>query len=532
MLFLNYNKTILLICILGASWIGSSAILNAQQNLIPNPGFEDYSNCPQTHSNFTDFVDYWRSFHYQASFQHDCGYREPWGVTPYEGSGMVSIELFTNRFNVNWRYIQNRFTSPLQTNTLYYFEFMHFVRWEGYQIKKYQVYFSHDWYTEPYPDDQLYIELDAHFETAQEDWAPFDEWALRSGCFTVDEPYQYMMFGNFKGADTDTFTYRENALQAYIQFDNFALYEVEQLKHDDLSICPGARYDLPYFGLNGMIYTFEGDTLLDTIPHLSPGLYTIDQHLDGCGRFHSFDLEVTSCDSDCRSFPDDFSICAYEYIPTSNDYLFLHDGDTLRADDHLLAGNYLIEVADDICGVFTTFNLDVRPCHDCVDPPITDTTICVGDKVNLPEYEDIPDFRIYMDNEEIVGNSIQSEHPDHIKLTLFSDLCGWDIPADIFIDECEACDVYIPNAFTPNGDGINDVLTVHTPCDWLTYSMTIHDRWGSIIFSSDSPNYHWNGKRNNQLLDEGVYVYNLSGTMRDGLGEREVSKSGTVVLLR
>ena len=72
--------------------------------------------------------------------------------------------------------------------------------------------------------------------------------------------------------------------------------------------------------------------------------------------------------------------------------------------------------------------------------------------------------------------------------------------------------VYIPNSFTPNDDGLNDVFRIENrvPCD--EYSIDIFDRWGAAIFHADNAlTDFWDGTYNNSYAPEGVYVYLLKG---------------------
>jgi gliding motility-associated-like protein len=67
---------------------------------------------------------------------------------------------------------------------------------------------------------------------------------------------------------------------------------------------------------------------------------------------------------------------------------------------------------------------------------------------------------------------------------------------------------YIPNAFSPNGDGINDEF--YGKGDFITaFEMSIYDRWGNLIFHTDDINMHWDGKANHgsEVSQEDVYVY-------------------------
>lgn len=70
--------------------------------------------------------------------------------------------------------------------------------------------------------------------------------------------------------------------------------------------------------------------------------------------------------------------------------------------------------------------------------------------------------------------------------------------------------IYIPNTFTPNGDGLNETFTVYG-LGWESMEMIIFDRWGSEVFYSTDPAKAWNGSRQNagELLMEGTYTYKI-----------------------
>jgi gliding motility-associated-like protein len=93
--------------------------------------------------------------------------------------------------------------------------------------------------------------------------------------------------------------------------------------------------------------------------------------------------------------------------------------------------------------------------------------------------------------------------------------------------------VYVPNAFTPSGDGINEYfLPVISGDDPDDYELLIFDRWGTLIFESDDRNVPWLGAKDNSgdLLPTGVYVYRL---VTRGIGEAEKREYlGHVTLVR
>ncbi|MEM7103556.1 MAG: gliding motility-associated C-terminal domain-containing protein, partial [Bacteroidota bacterium] len=76
---------------------------------------------------------------------------------------------------------------------------------------------------------------------------------------------------------------------------------------------------------------------------------------------------------------------------------------------------------------------------------------------------------------------------------------------------CLECDVYVPNAFTPNFDGINDYFKpFEHDCFFLEYQFRVFDRWGNLVFSSSDPQEFWRGMNGNRPYQMGVYVWSLN----------------------
>ncbi len=75
--------------------------------------------------------------------------------------------------------------------------------------------------------------------------------------------------------------------------------------------------------------------------------------------------------------------------------------------------------------------------------------------------------------------------------------------------------LYLPNAFTPDGDGVNDVFGP-VGHDLSEFEMRIFDRWGEVIYSTSSPDKPWDGKVNGagEIAQNGVYVWKLKATGR------------------
>ena len=93
--------------------------------------------------------------------------------------------------------------------------------------------------------------------------------------------------------------------------------------------------------------------------------------------------------------------------------------------------------------------------------------------------------------------------------------CGVDtLYKNIEIINCDAitstsCKVFLPNAFSPNKDNLNDAFLPLTTCSFEKYEWLIYNRWGKQIFKTNNPTIAWNGDLNGLECPVGVYHYLL-----------------------
>lgn len=94
--------------------------------------------------------------------------------------------------------------------------------------------------------------------------------------------------------------------------------------------------------------------------------------------------------------------------------------------------------------------------------------------------------------------------------------------------EMKCGNVFVPTAFSPNGDSENDVLYVMGNCI-TSMEFAVFDRWGEKVFSTTDQSLGWDGKRHGKELDTGVFVYYLKGTLQNGT---DVSLKGNISLIK
>lgn len=90
-------------------------------------------------------------------------------------------------------------------------------------------------------------------------------------------------------------------------------------------------------------------------------------------------------------------------------------------------------------------------------------------------------------------------------------------------------DVYVPNAFTPNGDGLNDYLEpFYIGIEQLHY-FKIYDRWGNTVFSTRNEFDKWNAQLKGEIVPSGNFVWIAEAVTFDGL---LIQRKGSVMVIR
>ncbi|GIV32700.1 MAG: hypothetical protein KatS3mg031_0235 [Chitinophagales bacterium] len=93
--------------------------------------------------------------------------------------------------------------------------------------------------------------------------------------------------------------------------------------------------------------------------------------------------------------------------------------------------------------------------------------------------------------------------------------------------------IYVPNAFSPNNDGINDTYYV-VIWGYTYFKLTIFDRWGEKIFETRDPNVGWDGTFRGKPVNPGVYVYNVDADFEQGIEPLnwKEHKKGSLTVIR
>lgn len=191
-------------------------------------------------------------------------------------------------------------------------------------------------------------------------------------------------------------------------------------------------------------------------------------------------------------------------------------------------GEYGVQVDNGGCTAGDTVHVNVLS-----NPPIdlgTDTIYCslLNDFIVLDagtgvSYQWLP-------NAEISQTIMVTAPGEYSVVVTFLNGCTKDTSINIK----EICDavVFVPRCFTPNDDGVNDILM---PAGYSITSiqMQVFNRWGSIVFQSESPDNGWDGKVRGKKAPDGIYTFILRYTYEAMGGQvMEGSMSGVTSIIR
>jgi gliding motility-associated-like protein len=121
------------------------------------------------------------------------------------------------------------------------------------------------------------------------------------------------------------------------------------------------------------------------------------------------------------------------------------------------------------------------------------------------------------------------EVPGNYTIKLFAQNIGGCVDStEMMICVANPTPIFVPDIFSPNNDGANDMLFVRGPAI-VTMNFQVFDRWGKMVFSSSEPNHGWDGNSHGARMPEGIYIYHLTAKLEDGAN---VEQNGNVTLIR
>ncbi len=189
-------------------------------------------------------------------------------------------------------------------------------------------------------------------------------------------------------------------------------------------------------------------------------------------------------------------------------------------------GTYFVVISNGTCNASDTINVHIH-----VPPYVflgSDTSICDGEQIMLDAGLG---YRAY--SWSPIGSNAHFLFINHsgIYTVQVTDENGCTGTSSLWVKDYCPDQMYVPNAFTPNGDTRNNYFS--GICQNATeYHLYIFNRWGELIFESQDLSAGWDGKFDGNNAPEGIYIYRIDYSTYNFDIIQKHSKVGKVTLLR
>ncbi|MEM1214580.1 MAG: gliding motility-associated C-terminal domain-containing protein, partial [Bacteroidota bacterium] len=191
-------------------------------------------------------------------------------------------------------------------------------------------------------------------------------------------------------------------------------------------------------------------------------------------------------------------------------------------------GTYDFTATDGYCSLSDTFSVQDL-YEDFPLPWLTaiDTLTCSR---NLPLQLPLPSpyaGEIQL-NGQPTGSALTLPNAGTYELNLRIENCLESVPISVDTLDC-AARIYLPNAFSPNNDGVNDRVFPQG-VNFETLSLQVFDRWGNLVHQAIGPNADWNGCQGRQPVTIGTYLLVLN--VRNSVDGTNMMISREIALIR
>ncbi len=522
------------------------------QNMVINPSFEEYDNCPSLYGEIYPpehtgplSVTGWSSAVYTTpDYFNECapfgsyagvpvnlfGYQEAKDGKGYAGG------LVNNHYEGFQEYVQGQLNSSLLSG---HEIFMHYwivsatapvpgelgLRNMGAFFSPNYIYYSME---ELHP---LYtiLEIPQIVSAPTRIFNDTENWESISGTFIAEGGEQWFTLGNFPLVDSDTSGWNPQA----IYYDKVCVLDMDgdpsiAFKHEQVN-CSDEFVTLNAPSINTHYLWDDGSSLSSRSVSVSGKYWVRSVDTENCNlQVDTFMVDMKYGDVNLGN---DTVICANIsfILNVQGDYATSYQWNTGDTTPSILIdqpGVYFVEAIGECFTGRDTIVVTTIPAPKADLP--NDTTVCKGDILELGAPQQSVS---YLWNNGYEGCCISTDQPGNyvVKLT---NVCGESDTGEIEVvhTNCDNC-ILIPSAFSPNGDGLNDLFKVLPNCMISSYTLSIFNRWGQQVFVSYNFDNSWDGTFNGKPLDVGVYFYRIeaeSAFRKDDI----IRKSGDVTLIR
>ena len=160
--------------------------------------------------------------------------------------------------------------------------------------------------------------------------------------------------------------------------------------------------------------------------------------------------------------------------------------------------------------------------------PDADTTICLGDNIELMADDGAGNSYLWSTGSAEQSITIDEAGVYKVQINNFCEAKN----RSFIVNTKQCCIIAVPNVFTPNNDGLNDIFQIESESNLADFSFEIYNRLGNNIHQSNDPVIIWSGQINGKDAPAGVYYWTSSFQCREN-GTLQLKKyKGFIHLLR
>ena len=279
----------------------------------------------------------------------------------------------------------------------------------------------------------------------------------------------------------------------------------------DQNLCEGEIVILDAF-FPGANYLWQDNSLESSYTVSSSGLYSVDVSFGSCNSSDSVQILLSALPE--VDLGPDTSICEETVllldVSLPNTSFIWQDASQSAQYEVEESGLYFVVATDNQSGCSNTDSINIATVPIPTLDFGNDTLVCRNDGFLLRPTIAFADSTIWQNGTNV--EEFLAVSPATYFATSYN-ACG-EVFDDIEIqfEDC-SCNIFIPNAISPNADGINDAFKATVDnCEFLNYEFSLLNRWGQVVFESDDPETPWraNNDRNSEYYSQSdVYLWVL-----------------------
>ena len=517
------------------------------QNLVPNPHFDYFTDCPTDHNQLRYAYPWYSPNGESSDFAHKCADSSYAGVPfnnwgfqfPVAGNGYAGIRTWAEPFGPvqsQYReYLAVKLLDTLRAGENYYLSF-HVSPGDSLQ-------YASDAIGMVLEDSALLLGYILPYTPVLEN-APGNlitqdySWHKISGEYRAKGGEIHLIIGNFKDDDHTTVISRPGKSHlfgsTYYYVDAVVVEPCSArtppflIRENDTTICAETALTLhTIFAENAQFAWTDGYTT-PSRPVSEAGTYTVEAFINGCTVRDSVQVSIT--DPPLIDLGPDRLLCPGEEIlletGLSSGLMRWEDGSGGYSRTITAPGAYT--AASLLGGCERSSSVVVFDGEKGMPPPFQDALLCAGETLLLDPT--LPGSRYLWENGDTLALrsiAVAGSYTLSIDNACFTATTTYEVRAG----DC-GCALFVANVFTPNGDGLLDLFRPEARPEITNLTWRLHDRWGRQMYAGSDADTGWNGEFRGKPAPAGVYFWTARFLCRELGAQRVAQQRGQVLLVR